>query len=157
MFQFKVKWILASPIIFVFHEVRLDNHNDFLYPNKSLKGTEDLIQSGIFLFALERRALNSYLDPWRSSHCSPSQMHPIWTTNCASEIKPHKIVVYYYLLYLVKCSYWRLLISRTACPTFIVRCIWQSWVSEEAYIIKPFRGTDVEQMPLSFWVHLEKK
>lgn len=108
-------------------------------------------------FAVERRALNSYLDSWRSSHCSPSQMHPKWTTDRASEIKPHKILVYYFLLCLLKCSYWKLLICRTDCPTFEVRYIWQSSVSEEAYIIKTFRGTDVEQMPPSFWVHLEKK
>lgn len=108
-------------------------------------------------FALESRALNSWLDLWRSFHCSPTQVHQIRTTNLASEIKPCKILVHYYLLYLRNCNFWRLLMSGTDCPTFIIRCIWQSSVSEDTYIVKSFRGTDVEQMPLSFWVHLEKK
>lgn len=74
MFSFTVKWNFDQSYC-LFCIVRLVHHNGSLYSNKSRKGTESLIQSGILEIIVEiiiLDYLNFCLDPWISSHHSPS-------------------------------------------------------------------------------------
>lgn len=85
-------------------------------------------------------------NPWRICHGLSSQMHLIWMIYCASEMK-HRNVVGYYLLFVHKCNPGDCSIVGQTILLPIIRCSWQSSVSEEAYIIMSSWDTDVEQTP----------